>query len=86
MAEMPPKTYVGCLQDIKSDSEKVSSGGEHVSVSQREGKAVLEETSQTKRTMKRIRVEHASLAEIARIQAEEEAKNARREELKRQDE
>ncbi|GJR34156.1 hypothetical protein Tco_1209840 [Tanacetum coccineum] len=30
--------------------------------------------------------EHASLAEIARIQAEEEAENARREELKRQDE
>ncbi|GKB37912.1 hypothetical protein Tco_0882854 [Tanacetum coccineum] len=30
--------------------------------------------------------EHASLAEIARIQAEEEAENARREDLKRQDE
>ncbi|GJV61824.1 hypothetical protein Tco_1467924 [Tanacetum coccineum] len=30
--------------------------------------------------------EHASLAEIARIQAEEEAENARKEELKRQDE
>ncbi|GKD22054.1 hypothetical protein Tco_1223757, partial [Tanacetum coccineum] len=29
---------------IKSTSEKVSSGGEHVSASQREGKAVLEET------------------------------------------
>ncbi|GKE42684.1 hypothetical protein Tco_1469968 [Tanacetum coccineum] len=69
--------------DIKSASEKVSSSGEHVS--QREGKAVLEETPQTKRTKKQIREEHASLAEIARIQAEDEAKNARREELKRQD-
>ncbi|GJQ95619.1 hypothetical protein Tco_0006758 [Tanacetum coccineum] len=72
--------------DIMSASEKVSSGGEHVSASQREGNAVLEEIPQTKRTKKQIREEHASLAEIARIQAEEEAKNARREELKRQDE
>ncbi|GJZ97090.1 hypothetical protein Tco_0669424 [Tanacetum coccineum] len=72
--------------DIKSASEKVSSGGEHVSSSQREGKAVLEETPQTKRTKRQIREEQASLAEIARIQTEEEAKNARREELKRQDE
>ncbi|GJV09602.1 hypothetical protein Tco_1351143, partial [Tanacetum coccineum] len=72
--------------DIKSASEKVSSGGEHVSASQREGKAILEETPQTKRTKKQIREEQASLAEIARIQAEEEAENARREGLKRQDE
>ncbi|GJW58197.1 hypothetical protein Tco_0104928 [Tanacetum coccineum] len=43
--------------DIKSASEKVSSGGEHVS--QREGKAVLEETPQTKRTKKQIREEQA---------------------------
>ncbi|GKA69320.1 putative ribonuclease H-like domain-containing protein [Tanacetum coccineum] len=70
--------------DIKSASEKVSFGGEQVS--QREGKAVLEETPQTKRTKKQIREEQASLAEIARIQAEDEAENARREELKRQDE
>ncbi|GJZ17409.1 putative ribonuclease H-like domain-containing protein [Tanacetum coccineum] len=72
--------------DIKSASEKVSSGGEYVSASQREGKAVLEETPQTKRTKKQIREEQASLAEITRIQAEDEAENARREELKRQDE
>ncbi|GJV18025.1 hypothetical protein Tco_1363348 [Tanacetum coccineum] len=72
--------------NIKSASEKVSSGGEHVSASQIEGKAVLEETPRTKRTKKQLREEQASLAEIARIQAEEEAKNARREELKRQDE
>ncbi|GJX34364.1 hypothetical protein Tco_0245921, partial [Tanacetum coccineum] len=70
--------------NIKSASEKVSSSGEHVS--QREGKAVLEETPQTKRTEKQIREEQASLAEIARLQAEDEAENARREELKRQDE
>ncbi|GJS57434.1 hypothetical protein Tco_0652218 [Tanacetum coccineum] len=72
--------------DIKSASEKVSSGGEYVSTSQREGKAVLEETPQTKRTKKQIREEQASLAEIARIQSEDEVENARREELKRQDE
>ncbi|GJX39965.1 hypothetical protein Tco_0254955 [Tanacetum coccineum] len=65
--------------DIKSASEKVSSGGEYVSASQREGKAVLEETPQTKRTKKQIREEQASLAEIARIQAKDEAKNAMRE-------
>ncbi|GKD51067.1 hypothetical protein Tco_1280043 [Tanacetum coccineum] len=59
--------------DIKSASEKVSSDGEHV-------------TPQTKRTKKQIREEQASLAEIARIQAKDEAENARREELKRQDE
>ncbi|GJZ14109.1 hypothetical protein Tco_0549339 [Tanacetum coccineum] len=45
--------------DIKSASEKVSSGGEHVSASQREGKALLEETPQTKRTKKQIREEHS---------------------------
>ncbi|GJU02019.1 hypothetical protein Tco_1112357 [Tanacetum coccineum] len=38
--------------EIMFASEKVSSGGEHVSTSQREGKAVLEETPQTKRTKK----------------------------------
>ncbi|GJZ99784.1 hypothetical protein Tco_0672335 [Tanacetum coccineum] len=70
--------------DIKSASEKVSSSGEHVS--QREGNAVLEETPQTKRTKKQIREEQASLAEIARIQDDDEAENARRKELKRQDE
>ncbi|GJZ14277.1 hypothetical protein Tco_0549507 [Tanacetum coccineum] len=68
------------------ETDIISSGGKHVSASQREGKALLEETPQTKRTKKQIREEQASLAEIARIQAEEEAENARREELKRQDE
>ncbi|GKC50615.1 hypothetical protein Tco_1073360, partial [Tanacetum coccineum] len=64
--------------DIKSASEKVSSGGEHVSATQREGKAVLEETPQTKRTKKQIREQQASLAEIARIQAEEEDEKYKR--------
>ncbi|GKC88399.1 hypothetical protein Tco_1149048, partial [Tanacetum coccineum] len=54
--------------DIKFASENVSSGGEHVSASQREGNAILEETPQTKRIKKQIREEQASLAEIARIQ------------------
>ncbi|GKA26783.1 putative ribonuclease H-like domain-containing protein [Tanacetum coccineum] len=55
-------------------------------VSKREGKAVLKETPQTKRTKRQIKEEQASLAEIARIQAEDKAENARREELKRHDE
>ncbi|GJT42164.1 ribonuclease H-like domain-containing protein [Tanacetum coccineum] len=74
----------GFLVDIKSASEKVSSGSEHVS--QRQGKTILEDTPQTKRTKKQIKEEQASLAKIARIQAEDEAENERREELKRQDE
>ncbi|GJR53340.1 putative ribonuclease H-like domain-containing protein [Tanacetum coccineum] len=76
--------------DIKSASEKVSFGGEYVSVlvKRRKGQfvRVLVRDSSTKRTKKQIREEQASLAEIARIQAEDEAENARREELKRQDE
>ncbi|GKF56361.1 hypothetical protein Tco_0166701 [Tanacetum coccineum] len=52
---------------------------------QREGKAVLEEKSQSKRTKKQIREEQASLAEIVRLQAQEEAENARKVEQQRQD-
>ncbi|GJY02445.1 putative reverse transcriptase domain-containing protein [Tanacetum coccineum] len=48
------------------------------------GKAVLEEKSQSKRTKKQIREEQASLAEIVRLQAQEEAKNARKAEQQRQ--
>ncbi|GKD74157.1 hypothetical protein Tco_1332439 [Tanacetum coccineum] len=46
---------------------------------------VLEEKSQSKRTKKPIREEQASLAEIVRLQAQEEAKNARKAEQQRQD-
>ncbi|GKF95288.1 hypothetical protein Tco_0288023 [Tanacetum coccineum] len=52
---------------------------------QREGKAVLEEKSQSKRTKKQIREEQASLAEIVRLQAQEEAENARKAKQQRQD-
>ncbi|GKF91787.1 hypothetical protein Tco_0275488 [Tanacetum coccineum] len=52
---------------------------------QRERKAVLEEKSQFKKTKKQIREEQASLAEIVRMQAQEEAENARKAELERQD-
>ncbi|GKA48057.1 hypothetical protein Tco_0741015 [Tanacetum coccineum] len=61
--------------DIKSASEKVSSGGEHVS--QREGKAVLEETPQTKRTKKQIREEANALA-AKRLQEELELSEAQK--------
>ncbi|GJZ62622.1 hypothetical protein Tco_0618759 [Tanacetum coccineum] len=46
---------------------------------------VLEEKSQSKRTKKPIREEQASLVEIVRLQAQEEAKNARKAEQQRQD-
>ncbi|GJV46840.1 hypothetical protein Tco_1437052 [Tanacetum coccineum] len=57
--------------DIKSASEKVSSDGEHVSASQREGKAVLEETPQTKRTRTKSR-EQLVLQEAAQFYTEED--------------
>ncbi|GJU79812.1 protein kinase-like domain, concanavalin A-like lectin/glucanase domain protein [Tanacetum coccineum] len=52
---------------------------------QREGKAMLEEKSKSKRTKKQNREEQASLAEIVRLQAQEEAENARKAELQRLD-
>ncbi|GJY00906.1 hypothetical protein Tco_0359058 [Tanacetum coccineum] len=42
------------------------------------GKGVLAQKSQSKRTKKQIREEQASLAEIVRLQAQEEAENARK--------
>ncbi|GJZ67268.1 reverse transcriptase domain-containing protein [Tanacetum coccineum] len=69
--------------------EEINSGNESIIPSpkkgQREGKAVLEEKSQSKRTKKQIREEQASLAEIVRLQAQEEAEYARKAELERQD-
>ncbi|GJU93527.1 hypothetical protein Tco_1318283 [Tanacetum coccineum] len=52
---------------------------------QREERHVLGRKSQSKRTKKQIREEQASLAEIVRLQAQEEAENARKAELQRQD-
>ncbi|GJW73290.1 hypothetical protein Tco_0132660 [Tanacetum coccineum] len=46
---------------------------------------VLKKKSQSKRTKKQNREEQASLAEIVRLQAQEEAENARKSELERQD-
>ncbi|GJW33709.1 ribonuclease H-like domain-containing protein [Tanacetum coccineum] len=75
--------------DVNTAFEEINSGDESIIPSpkkgQREGKAVLEEKSQSKRTKKQIREEQASLAEIVRLQAQEEAENARKDELKRQD-
>ncbi|GJT32075.1 putative ribonuclease H-like domain-containing protein [Tanacetum coccineum] len=77
------------FEEIKSGDDEVNSGDESIIPSpkkgQREGKAVLEEKSQSKRTKKQIREEQASLVEIVRLQAQEEAKNARKVELQRQD-
>ncbi|GKD72006.1 hypothetical protein Tco_1326096 [Tanacetum coccineum] len=58
------------------DAEDVSTGFEDVST------GFIQKNEKSKHN----REEQASLAEIARIQAEEEVENARREELKRQDE
>ncbi|GJQ99442.1 putative ribonuclease H-like domain-containing protein [Tanacetum coccineum] len=75
--------------DVNTAFEEINSGDESIIPSpkkgQREGKAVLEEKSQSKRTKKQIREEQASLAEIVRLQAQEEAKNARKAEQQRQD-
>ncbi|GJR82198.1 putative ribonuclease H-like domain-containing protein, partial [Tanacetum coccineum] len=73
------KRKVGFRQ--MSGDDEVNSGDESIIPSpkkgQREGKAVLEEKSQSKRTKKQIREEQASLTEIVRLQAQEEAENAR---------
>ncbi|GKB32704.1 hypothetical protein Tco_0872105, partial [Tanacetum coccineum] len=75
--------------DVNTAFEEINSSNESIIPSpkkgQREGKAVLEEISQSKKTKKQIREEQASLAEIVRLQAQEEAKNARKAELERQD-
>ncbi|GKA93420.1 hypothetical protein Tco_0815406, partial [Tanacetum coccineum] len=75
--------------DVNTAFEEVNSGNESIIPSpkkgQREGKAMLEEKSQSKRTKKQISEEQASLAEIVRLQAQEEAENARKVKLQRQD-
>ncbi|GJX45211.1 retrovirus-related pol polyprotein from transposon TNT 1-94 [Tanacetum coccineum] len=75
--------------DVNTAFEEINAGNESIIPSpkkgQREGKAVLEEKSQSKKTKKQIREEQASLAEIVRLQAQEEAENARKAELERQD-
>ncbi|GJT26715.1 hypothetical protein Tco_0906990 [Tanacetum coccineum] len=77
------------FEEIKSGDDEVNSGNESIIPSpkkgQREGKAVFEEKSQSKRTKKQIKEEQASLAEIVRLQAQEETENARKAELQRQD-
>ncbi|GJV23956.1 hypothetical protein Tco_1376651 [Tanacetum coccineum] len=75
---------------FKSASEEIKSGFTNISssevrVSQRKGKEVLEEQPQPKRSKKQIREEEASLAEIARIQAQEAVEIERKAELQRLD-
>ncbi|GJX96364.1 RNA-directed DNA polymerase, eukaryota [Tanacetum coccineum] len=69
------------FEEINSDESIIPSPKK----GQREGKAVLEEKSQSKRIKKQIREEQASLAEIVRLQAQEKAENARKAELQRHD-
>ncbi|GJT49055.1 hypothetical protein Tco_0975212 [Tanacetum coccineum] len=75
--------------NVNTAFEEINSGDESIIPSpkkgQREGKAVLEEKSQSKKTKKHIREEQASLAEIIRLQAQKEAENARKAEQQRQD-
>ncbi|GJW45906.1 hypothetical protein Tco_0077552 [Tanacetum coccineum] len=74
--------------DVNTAFEEINSGDESIIPSpkkgQREGKAVLEEKSQSKRTKKQIREKQASLVEIVRLQAQEDAKNARKAEQQRE--
>ncbi|GJW20091.1 putative ribonuclease H-like domain-containing protein [Tanacetum coccineum] len=65
------------------DSSGIEIAFEKLKVSQRKGKEVLEEQPQPKRSKKQIREEEASLAEIARIQAQEAAEIERKVELQR---
>ncbi|GJU22566.1 hypothetical protein Tco_1155908 [Tanacetum coccineum] len=75
--------------DVNTAFKEINSGDESIIPSpkkgQKEGKAVLEEKSQSKRTKKQTREEQASLAEIVRLQAQEEAEYTRKSELERQD-
>ncbi|GJW22506.1 hypothetical protein Tco_0033128 [Tanacetum coccineum] len=65
------RKFKSASEEIKYGFTNISSG--EVRVSQRKGKEVLEEQPQPKRSKKQIREEEASLAEIARIQAQEAA-------------
>ncbi|GKD24950.1 hypothetical protein Tco_1231164, partial [Tanacetum coccineum] len=78
------RKFKSASEEIKSGFTNISSG--EVRVSQRKGKEVLEEQPQPKRSKKQIREEEASLAEIARIQAQEAAEIERKAELQRLDE
>ncbi|GJR07112.1 hypothetical protein Tco_0530096, partial [Tanacetum coccineum] len=71
--------------DDVSTGEGITTGFTDVNTAFEEINSVLEEKSQSKRTKKQIREEQASLAEIIRLQAQEEAENARKAELQRQD-
>ncbi|GJS04263.1 hypothetical protein Tco_0320771 [Tanacetum coccineum] len=75
--------------DVNTAFEEIKTGDESIIPSlkkgQRKGKAMLEEKSQSKRTKTQIIEEQTSLAEIARLQAQEEAEDARKAELQRQD-
>ncbi|GJU06769.1 hypothetical protein Tco_1123199 [Tanacetum coccineum] len=71
--------FKSASEEIKPGFTNITSG--EVRVSQRKGKEVLEEQPQPKRSKKHIREEEASLAEIARIQAQEAAELQRLDEL-----
>ncbi|GJR93321.1 putative ribonuclease H-like domain-containing protein [Tanacetum coccineum] len=77
------RKFKSASEEIKSGFTNISSG--EVRVSQRKGKEVLEEQPQPKRSKKHIREEEASLAEIARIQAQEAAEIERKAKLQRLD-
>ncbi|GJW71864.1 hypothetical protein Tco_0128781 [Tanacetum coccineum] len=79
---LPLETYTSKVKTglrRKLDVDEVNSGDESIIPSpkkgQREGKAVLEEKSQSKRTKKHIREEQASLAEIDELELSETQKN-----------
>ncbi|GJX53173.1 synaptobrevin, longin-like domain protein [Tanacetum coccineum] len=82
-AETLVQSFKSASEEIKSGFTNISSG--EVRVSQRKGKEVLEEQPQPKRSKRQIREEEASLAEIARIQAQEAAEIERKAELQRLD-
>ncbi|GJW81249.1 putative ribonuclease H-like domain-containing protein [Tanacetum coccineum] len=71
--------------DEVSTGERINTGFTDVNTAFEEINSVLEEKSQSKKIKKQIREEQASLPEIVRLQAQEEAENARKAELERHD-
>ena len=73
-------------EEIKSGNNQINTGHEDKSIpAQREGKQILEEPLQPKKSKRQIREDQANMSEIARIKAQEEAEAARLAEIEAND-
>ena len=74
------------VEEIKSGNNQTNTGHEDKSVpAQREGKQILEEPLQPKKSKRQTREDQACMAETARIKAQEEADAARLAEIQSND-